>query len=119
MAWETWTTNLLRAQEELSRSGGAGERRPRFLVWSERVSAYGSIAVWKSGHNRPPLFDPALRHSISPPSSSLHRSISAQLCALNFQPGDTIVCAPVGGAYWFRPEGYARGGMPRMVRWPR
>ena len=23
------------------------------------------------------------------------------------------------GAYWFRPGEYARGGMPRMVRWPR
>jgi hypothetical protein len=23
------------------------------------------------------------------------------------------------GAYWFRPERYARGGMPRTVRWPR
>ncbi len=23
------------------------------------------------------------------------------------------------GAYWFRPGGYVRGGMPRMVRWPR
>ena len=25
----------------------------------------------------------------------------------------------VMGAYWFRPGRYARGGMPRMVRWPR
>jgi hypothetical protein len=23
------------------------------------------------------------------------------------------------GAYWYRPGEYARGGMPRMVRWPR
>ena len=23
------------------------------------------------------------------------------------------------GAYWFRLEERARGGMPRMVRWPR
>ncbi len=23
------------------------------------------------------------------------------------------------GAYWFRPERHVRGGMPRMVRWPR
>ena len=23
------------------------------------------------------------------------------------------------GAYWFRPDECARGGMPRMIRWPR
>ena len=23
------------------------------------------------------------------------------------------------GAYWFRPDRHVRGGMPRMIRWPR
>jgi len=28
-------------------------------------------------------------------------------------------CCRLLGAYWFRPGRYVRGGMPRMVRWPR
>ena len=37
--------------------------------------------------------------------------------APGWEMGD--VAGADGGAYWFRPEKRAGGGMPRMVRWPR
>ena len=39
------------------------------------------------------------------------------LLDLEANPGDSIPAK--SGAYWFRLSEYARGGMPRMVRWPR